>query len=611
MSLSPDHFTAALLPRPKQLTARPGHFHPRHQIHINSKHSLDPRVQNARQRWCKSANLQPTAQSADTKMRITISEKNHTPDESYRLEIKPNQLLISAPTPQGQHHALQTLTQLATTFPFPWPCMTIEDALDLPLRGLSFDVTRGRVPKMSTLKSLVDRLASWKINHLQLYIEHAFDFRFDPDIARDCDGLTHEDITELKQYCRERFITLTPSLACFGHMGRILSLPQYRHLAEIPADKDWESQNWVTRLKGLTLNARHPDARKLVQRMLDEFLPLFDAPFVNIGGDETHDLGQGANREFCEAKGRGRLYVDHLKFLANCCREHGKRMMFWGDVIRSFPEMLREIPEDAVMLDWGYEPDSTFPAVSHPARAGRDVVVCPGTRGWNRLINDLPGAEQNLENATRAAAQHRASGIIITDWGDHGHFNLPACSLPAIAQAAAKAWNNQPNPSPCEPRTSVRADAKNHNEPQKNAATPYLTLAIERHVFGGAPAGTFDALRNAAASAGHQLQTWPALYTTDPSNEHAADFTRRSPESVLATAENALSYVERMPDAWSRDAWSIGCHAMTLLAAKHTSPADFRRRADDFWIRYTAAWLTRYRPKRLHDLEKAMRNTCQ
>ena len=34
------------------------------------------------------------------------------------------------------------------------------------------DISRDKVPTMATLFHLIDRLAGWKINQLQLYIEH-------------------------------------------------------------------------------------------------------------------------------------------------------------------------------------------------------------------------------------------------------------------------------------------------------------------------------------------------------------------------------------------------------------------------------------------------------
>ena len=39
------------------------------------------------------------------------------------------------------------------------------------------DVSRDKVPTMATLRAIVERLASWKVNQLQLYSEHTFAYR--------------------------------------------------------------------------------------------------------------------------------------------------------------------------------------------------------------------------------------------------------------------------------------------------------------------------------------------------------------------------------------------------------------------------------------------------
>ena len=50
-------------------------------------------------------------------------------------------------------------------------------------------------------------------------------------------------------------------------------------------------------------------------------------------------------------------------------------------------------------------------------------------------------AERNITAFARAGLAHGATGLLTTDWGDHGHFNLLACSWHAIALGAALGWN--------------------------------------------------------------------------------------------------------------------------------------------------------------------------
>jgi hypothetical protein len=70
-----------------------------------------------------------------------------------------------------------------------------------------------------------------------------------------------------------------------------------------------------------------------------------------------------------------------------------------------------------------------------------DTFVCPGTSGWKRIINAMGLAERNIATFSKAGLAHGATGLLTTDWGDHGHFNLLACSWHGIALGAALGWN--------------------------------------------------------------------------------------------------------------------------------------------------------------------------
>ncbi|MHC5018151.1 MAG: hypothetical protein ACYTFP_06185, partial [Planctomycetota bacterium] len=114
------------------------------------------------------------------------------------------------------------------------PCCEVEDAPDFNRRGIYHDCSRGKVPTLQTLKQLVERLAHWKINELQLYIENVFTFARHPEIGEGYSPLTADEIVALQEHCRMHHVGLVGSLASFGHMEKILSLPAYRHLGEMP-----------------------------------------------------------------------------------------------------------------------------------------------------------------------------------------------------------------------------------------------------------------------------------------------------------------------------------------------------------------------------------------
>ena len=47
-----------------------------------------------------------------------------------------------------------------------------------------------------------------------------------------------------------------------------------------------------------------------------------------------------------EARGRGRVYFDHLRRLIEPLHAEGFEVLFWGDILRSHPELVAELPAD-------------------------------------------------------------------------------------------------------------------------------------------------------------------------------------------------------------------------------------------------------------------------
>lgn len=72
----------------------------------------------------------------------------------------------------------------ASAAPWALECGVVEvvDWPDFEHRGVMLDVSRDRVWTMATLRSLVRRLAAWKVNQVQLYFEHAFQYRGHQDV---------------------------------------------------------------------------------------------------------------------------------------------------------------------------------------------------------------------------------------------------------------------------------------------------------------------------------------------------------------------------------------------------------------------------------------------
>ncbi|MCP3914003.1 MAG: family 20 glycosylhydrolase [bacterium] len=372
--------------------------------------------------------------------------------EAYRLGVGADGIQITASGAEGAFRAAATLAQLvrAATAPprgaAPWSIagVVIDDAPDFAERGFMLDVSRDRIPMMPALLHLVDRLAELKYNRLQLYFEHTFAYAGHEQVWRDASAFTPDEIRQLDAYCAERFLELVPNQQSLGHMHRWLVLPRYAQLAEVPEGIE---HAFSVEKEPFSLAPTNPGSFALLEELYDQLLACFSSDTINVGLDETFDVGLGASKAECESKGVGRVYLETLKRVHALVTARGKRMQFWGDVIVNHPDLVPELPPDAVALEWGYEAGHPFEA--HAARfaeSGLEFHVCPGTSSWQSFGGRLSNAHANLEEAARHGLAAGASGYLVTDWGDFGHWQPPSVSWPGILLGASRGWNAHADP---------------------------------------------------------------------------------------------------------------------------------------------------------------------
>lgn len=387
-------------------------------------------------RWTSSA------AGADGEPAVTLElGAPHAPAErdGYRLVIDGMGVVVSAGDAAGLFYGCQTLRQILRQQPELLPGCIVEDHPDYPARGVMLDISRDKVPRNETLYALVDQLAEWKINQLQLYTEHTFAYRDHREVWAQASPMTHDDILRLDSYCRDRFVELVPNQNSFGHLHRWLELPAYRHLAEAP--EGWLGPDGTPRAVPFSLNPTDPASLRFLDGLYAELLPHFTSRKFNVGCDETWDLGQGASRAACDRKGKGRVYLEFLLAIHELVTRHGRTMHFWGDIIIEHPELVPELPDDVTVLEWGYEADHPFAEhAATIAASGLPFYVCPGTSSWNSIGGRTTNCLTNIESAVRHGLAHDATGFLNTDWGDNGHWHHPPASYLGLAAGAALAW---------------------------------------------------------------------------------------------------------------------------------------------------------------------------
>ncbi len=392
------------------------------------------------------------------------------PAQGYRLRVASAGATMEYADGAGRRYGLQTLAQLRAQFPSRLPELDIVDDPDIPTRGYMLDISRNRVPTRRTLERLVTILSLARINHLQLYTEHTYAYRDHRVVWSAASPLTADDLRWLDAHCAASGIELSANQNCFGHMERWLLHERYAGRAECIGGFDVMPG---VRMPPSTF-APTIDNAAFAHTLFDELLPNFASRRVNIGCDETFELGKGASRDACEARGTGVVFAEHVAKIAEPLLQQGYEVLFWADMLRSHPEgnSLLSAP-GLTPVAWTYEAPRL---ASEPLRVPKAVKaildslgidlaahngfgplvaalperegplwLAPGTSTWNSLIGRLDNAIANLDDALEVARRIGADGLLITDWGDNGHLQPPIVSMPAIVYGGANAWCGSAN----------------------------------------------------------------------------------------------------------------------------------------------------------------------
>jgi hypothetical protein len=545
---------------------------------------------------------------------VAIEPRSIDRPQSYRLTINSDHPSLIAHDEAGLFYGQQTLKQLSEAFPAGLPHLTVEDWPDLLVRGYMLDISRDRVPTLSTLKEMIDRLALLRINQLQLYTEHTIAYAGHEPAWRDASPMTFDQLREIEAYCRERFIELVPCQNLFGHLHRWLEKPEYAHLAE--CTDGWDTPWGYRNHQPFSLNPTDPRSFELSADLIDQLAPLLQSELFNIGCDETNDIGQGKSAAEVEKRGRGAVYLEYLNKLCGRVAEHGKTPMFWGDIVLSHPELVPRLPEQAILLNWNYEATKSFSSESDQFKnVGVRFYNCPGTSSWCSLIGRGQNAVDNMRDAAESAIHCDAQGYLITDWGDHGHWQPFAISWVGLTYGAGVAWCYK-----------------------SNSGLEHLPASISR-VAADAPTDELGRLlwrlSNVYLKAGPRLsnRTWWFAYLQSPSDglqhPHLAELTRTDVKQVIdeleAIASQLSLYQPSTGEATrikSEAMWSLrmtrwACLRIAEAMDGRAVQSDRHQLTDslsDSWTfeqlidEYRRMWNDRYRPGGLEDsVEKLSR----
>ncbi len=368
--------------------------------------------------------------------------------ESYRIDVGPDRILVTAGGVEGLLHAAASLGQLVTTgadgVPVV-PAVLVEDAPRFAWRGLSVDVARHFFGP-AVLRQVIDVMAQLKLTVLHLHLTDDQGWRLEVPsrpLLTERSGSTAvdgdpggwysvADFAELTDYARERGVVLVPEIDLPGHVNA--ALHAYGELT--PSGRP--AQEFTGIDVGFSrLDAALASTAPFLQDVLADVAAMTDGPYVHLGGDEVLTMDAAEHRAL-------------VGLAATQVRAAGKTVVGWQEVAGA------ELGPGAVLQFWDEREDTA--RVVAAVQAGAGLLLSPARRVYLDMKYD-PSTPLGLEWAGTTELRDAYSwdplavipevpaesvvGIEATVWTEtlRTADDLFSMLLPRLAAVAEVAWS--------------------------------------------------------------------------------------------------------------------------------------------------------------------------
>ncbi|TDO19693.1 beta-N-acetylhexosaminidase [Pedobacter duraquae] len=361
-----------------------------------------------------------TSNNAATIRLITNERENATlGKEGYQLTVTPKLITIRANKAAGLFYGVQTLLQLfpkeietkelAKNVKWTLPCVDITDYPRLGWRGLMFDVARHFFTK-EEVKQFVDNMVRYKYNLLHLHLADDEGWRLEikglpkltqvgawnvkkvgtfgafipptADEPRNYGGFyTQDDIKEIIQYAKDRFVDILPEIDVPGHS--LAAVASYPELSCTPGAEnykvrsgeqimDWSKGAPPRALIDNTLCPANEKVYVFLDSVITQVAALFPFGYIHMGGDEAPINYWQANdavkalmqREGLKTMQQVQGYFE--KRVQKIVESKGKKFMGWDEILDG------DMPNTTAVMSWRGMQYGTA-----AAKKGHEVVMSP------------------------------------------------------------------------------------------------------------------------------------------------------------------------------------------------------------------------------------------
>ena len=363
--------------------------------------------------------------------------------EGYNLSVTTRNIVINANQPAGLFYGVQTLLQL---FPkeiespvlvkdMNWvaPCVEIMDQPRFGWRGLMFDVARHFFTK-EDVKQYINDMVRYKYNLLHLHLTDDEGWRIEikglpkltevgawnvkkvgyfgtfskpgPDEPRDFGGFyTQEDIKELVQYAKERFVNILPEIDVPGHsLAAVVSYPELSCTPEANTYQvrsgeeimDWSHGHPPIALVDNTLCPANEKVYEFLDKVMTQVAKLFPFEYIHVGGDEC-PKNYWEKNEAVKAlmKKEGLQTMDEVqsyfeKRLEKIVVSKGKKFMGWNEIMQG------GLAPSAAVMSW-----LSIKSGVEAANMKHEVVMTPTAFTYIDYMQGDPFVEPRIYSSLR------------------------------------------------------------------------------------------------------------------------------------------------------------------------------------------------------------------
>lgn len=435
VSLAQTTSTVAIIPQPVQVEQKQGFFTLPSNITIQTAVAADlgQTVDDLQKQISLSTGyktfVSTNSSNAIIKLELNKTENKILGNEGYTLSVTSKDITIKANKPAGIFYGVQTLMQL---FPpeieskslvknVEWkaPCVEVTDYPRFGWRGLMFDVSRHFFTKQE-VEAYIDQMAKYKFNLLHLHLTDDEGWRIEikslpkltqvgawnvygvgqfgtfpvpsPSAPRNYGGFyTQDDIKELVQYAKERFVNIMPEIDVPGHsLAAITAYPELScsggvgniGVASGEPIKDWSTH---TALYDDNLCPANENVYEFLDKVITEVAQLFPFEYIHMGGDETFKTFWKSSAAVTELMKKENLktYEEVQSYfekrVEKIVESKGKKFMGWDEILEG------GIGPSAAVMSWRGPQDGVTAAGASEnvdggtvaARMGHNVVMTP------------------------------------------------------------------------------------------------------------------------------------------------------------------------------------------------------------------------------------------